>query len=275
MKKMTFLLFSACCVFNVLAQAPIKIFDGENIESLHVRFRSGSGQAIELVDNPLKEGDNLSNKVIRMTPVVDAGNTAPTNRCILNLDLTRNQTEESDKIYTYGYTNVKLKYYSPSVRGNEVRMQWNASTTFTPLSRFPEGGKWETIDFVFPYDDEDYAIFQIIFNENKSWGTGDFLMYLDDIVVYNANYSAVEELKLKNFNCYSQRRGGNSVVVLSADQLSNVRVQLYDLSGQMIQELYRGDINDTLEMPVQVAKGMYIVRVLSGNASKAIKLIVE
>jgi hypothetical protein len=274
MKKLTFLVIAACSMLNVFAQAPINLFDGESVDSVHVRFRSASGQAIELVDNPLKDAVNTSNKVIRMTPVVETGNTTPGNRCILNLDMIRNQTGD-DVLYTYGYTNIKLKYYSPNVRGNEIKMQWNASTTLPTVSVFPEGGKWETLDFTFPYDDEDYAVFQIIFNENKSWGTGDFLMYIDDVAVYNVNYTGIEELQLEKFKCHSYIKAGKSVLVLSADNLTDTNIQLYSLSGQKVKDLYHGDINNTLELPVDVVKGLYFIRILSGNASKVLKLIVE
>ncbi len=276
MKKLTLLFVALLSVFGVVAQetTPINVFDAESGE-IHMRFRALSSESLSIVDNPLKNDNNSSDKVMLLTPFVDEGYTVPNNRCILMIDMVRNQADE-DVLYTYGYTNVKLKYYSPSVRSNEIKMQWNASTTLTPLSLFPEGGKWETLDFEFPYDDEDYSTFQIIMNENKSWAGTDFLMYIDDIVVYNKNATGFESVTFSNLNGHSYNKNGQTFISLQSKEMpADISVQLYSMSGQKLKDLYHGAVAGVVDIPINETSGMYIVQISNGKSTKAIKLIVK
>lgn len=281
MKKITFLFVVA--VFSTLSiyaqdTPPITLFDGED-GTLHARFRNQSSQTLEVADNPLINDVNGSSKVMRMTPFIDPGQTVPSNRCILMIDMlvtSQALITAEDEIYTYGYTNIKLKYYSPNVRGNQIKLQWNAGETFEPVSFYPEGGKWETLDFQFPYDDEDYSRFQILFNENpQSWPGPDYVMYIDDIVVYNANAAGVDNLKFNSLAAHTYHKDGETILSLQSKDIQDVNIELYSMSGQKVENLYKGTVSGMMEIPVNATSGIYIVRISDGIVSEAIKLIVK
>jgi hypothetical protein len=274
MKKTTFLLVATLCAASIFAQTtPITVFTGED-DVIHPRFRALSSQSLEIADNPLKDAQNGSDKVMLITPFIDPGLTAPGNRCILMIDMIRNMSGE-DVIYTFGYTNIKMKYYSPNVRENQVIMQWNAATTYAPVSLYPAGGQWETLDFEFPYDDEDFSTFQIIFNENKAWYGPDFLMYIDDVEVYNKNESAIDGVNVSNWAANTYRKNGQTVLTLNSSEASIVSAELFSINGQKVQDLYRGTLSGAVEAPVCAEAGMYLARISDGNTTKTLKLIVR
>lgn len=281
MKKLTLLFGLVMCLFGTTSAQSypdIILLDCEDITELHARFRGISGQTMEIVDNPLQDAVNGSSKALKMTPAYSESAGTIDNRCILNLDVTRNQ-EEEDMIATTGYTNVKFKYYSPTITGSELVLQLDATSDYA-YSEFPEGGKWEEFDILFPWDDTNWELFQFIFNQNKSWnGTvpEDNLIYIDDIVVYSTNSTGINDAAtVQSLTCYSTSEG-EAVLSLATENAMGIQADLYSVCGQLVKNIYSGKVNGSLNVPFSVAAaGVYLVKVSdAAGVAKTIKLIVK
>ncbi|MCD7973268.1 MAG: T9SS type A sorting domain-containing protein [Candidatus Azobacteroides sp.] len=277
MKKLTFLLGVIISLFQIHVYAEeypeIVLLDCENINGIHYRFRPISDQTLHIVDNPLKDDVNRSEKVMQINPSLAS-------RCILNIDLIRNQ-EPEDMYFVEGYTNIKLKYYSPNVRGNEMLMQYDAREEY-PDYYYPEGGKWEEIDFEFPYDDMEWELLQLFFNANSSWqGTDSLqnLIYVDDIIIYSTNNTSSihNPSSTDSFTGSISQQSGGTVLTLSASQPENITAELYSVTGKSVGTLYQGIVGSPVEIPVKGGPaGIYLIRITDGKGeSQTLKTVIK
>ncbi|MDR1585241.1 MAG: T9SS type A sorting domain-containing protein [Prevotellaceae bacterium] len=106
----------------------------------------GSGSTLTIVDNPYKEGNNTSEKVLKISDVVQYGG--------FHLNLTRNITNESDKIVNgTEYTGFRMKYRvndPASFSTQSAGINLNGMSNFTATGAFSDTDKdWQTVTFTF------------------------------------------------------------------------------------------------------------------------------
>jgi len=99
-------------------------------------------------------------------------------------------------------------------------------------------------------------------------------------VMVNADAVGINEKSvLKAFNIYPNPSNGNSTIRFSLNKRSDVSIFIYNTVGQIIEEkimsgMYPGEYGHTFET-AGIAKGVYLVKLVTNNETQERKLILE
>lgn len=122
-------------------------------------------------------------------------------------------------------------------------------------------------DFVsapFTLDEADSYYFILEFQ--LEGGQGD--LFIDDIVIEEASIAGVGDNVLSDLAVYPNP-ASDQVTITGKNEIS--RAEVYTLHGQKILERNEGNIQQL--STAELANGVYILKVYSGNESKAVKLV--
>ena len=94
----------------------------------------------------------------------------------------------------------------------------------------------------------------------------------------NVTESALNNINADyNFNIYPSQVKENFIISLSDYSNSNIKIDLYDLRGTMIKNLYYGTFINQINCSIEsnIIKGLYLVKVITGSGTMTKKVIVE
>lgn len=95
-------------------------------------------------------------------------------------------------------------------------------------------------------------------------------IYLDDINILGVNGIDAPDAGIQQFSVFPNPLQDNSVVSFSLDNAQDVTLQLFDMSGRLVVDMYNGSLNaGQHQFPVQTAEklssGMYFVRLTTAE----------
>jgi PKD repeat protein len=106
-------------------------------------------------------------------------------------------------------------------------------------------------------------------------------IYIDDINIQGVNGIDAPDAGIQHFDVYPNPVQDNTVVAFTLDQSQNVTLQLFDMTGRMVMDMYNGNLSaGEHQFPVQTAEklssGVYFVRLTTAEGRMVTqKLIVE
>lgn len=160
-------------------QDPYWVSDFENDEALYWNPIGGKDM-IEIVDNPLKDDVNASNKVLKLT--------LPKGETYAGAIITVDNLPVGDAAGHYRYGRVK--FYKPQTGTSILKMQQGPNGD-REVSQTVEGGTWVDVAFAFNFAANNdagaigaYKEVYIIGNTTDYEGD-EFVMYIDDVMFTN------------------------------------------------------------------------------------------
>lgn len=280
MKKTTIFL-AAVALMSSAVYSQSLVLDNFEDGLLSSRYRPGSGNTalLSVVDNPLKNGINTSNKVFLLT------NHSGSSYFMLDL----NQNGQS--VSTDGYNRFRFKYYvGQNADGvqisdiSSVRLQLYGSSSAENIRDIKPGlkGAWETVTYEIPMVSA-YNVFQIRLNYNRvspaSLVTDSY--FIDDVEFFYSDGTPTSvESKMGGVfaSCYVESATGQAYLNLSGYRADNAEASLYNIAGQRVKTVFNGTlVGQQSSIPFSVdSPGIYFVRVVADDrVLGSIKLVVS
>ncbi len=181
---------------------------------------------------------------------------------------------DTDKLRVYVSTNCGQTWL-PRYTKSGTSLATGAATTSSSYA--PTGAEWRT---------ETVNISNILTQPNIRFkfsfeSAGGNSIYIDDINITGISGIDAPEVGVQHFDVFPNPVQENTMVSFSLDKSQNVSLQLFDMTGRVVLDMYNGILGEgNHQFPVQTAEklsnGLYFVRLTTAEGrSVTQKLIVE
>ncbi len=170
---------------------------------------------------------------------------------------------DMDRLRVYTSTNCGQTWIQ---RYSKTGTPLSTGTATTSSTWAPTSSEWRT---------ETVNINAIANNSNVRFkftfdSGGGNSIYLDDINILGVVGIDAPDAGIQQFGVYPNPIQDNSIVSFSLDDAQNVSLQLFDMSGRMVLDMYNGDLAaGQHQFPIQTAEkltsGMYFVRLTTAE----------
>lgn len=146
-----------------------------------IMYKGGNANAIvEIVSNPLKEGLNVSDNVLKVSKsFVSQQLNVYIKRATPALDIT-------NEIWNKGFDRVRFLYYNPATSGRKVTWKFNGVDPILEITPQPLFGQWSYVDIELT-NTQMNSLTQLNLRLNDGTGNSDNdVVYIDDLEFYNS-----------------------------------------------------------------------------------------
>lgn len=244
----------------------IIIADFEDASNLGTWANAGAVTR-SIVDNPAKSQVNASNKVMQITKSADAESWVGVMKKNLNMPI---------GIETNEYQYLHLKMLKPVLSPISICLRTSSGVNenfFVKSNTL--SNEWEYLIFdVKNVNSTPLAEFFIRPDYQKR--AEEVTIYIDDIILSNSstpvdNSSSIETTISEKQNFYINSMGQ---IVLSKEESGYIKIDLINMQGQIVENIYSGNANDGISSHQinSKSRGVYLIRI-TGNKSSVCKKV--
>ena len=166
------------------------------------------------------------------------------------------------------------KTWSQRYTKSGATLSTHAATT---AAYVPTASEWRTETVSFTSTQMASTNARIKFSFESDGGND---IFIDDINIQGAVGVVEQDNAIGTFDVYPNPAQDNTMIEFSLDKRENVTVEVMDMSGKVVQQVYTGELNNGMHnFPVNTAElssGIYLVRLMTGEGNYLTrKLVVE
>ncbi len=136
-----------------------------------------------------------------------------------------------------------------------------------------------TFDWIAPADSVNEVVFYGAFNSNHDGHKGGDVTQLSQLKVFKQGFTGIAKNAVMQLKVYPNPVHAQLNISFNNTANQTVSIQLYNLNGQLINELHNNTLFAGLQelaLPInQITKGIYLLKLTAGNATETQKIVVQ
>jgi PKD repeat protein len=189
----------------------------------------------------------------------------------------RPSTASSEKLQVYSSTNCGQTW---SLRYSKSGSALATVSTVNTNSFVPSSTQWRTESVsISSLLSQTNVWFKFVFTADANGSSNN--IYVDDINIGSQSVGINDQLNsFSDFTVYPNPNQGSFKAEFELIEKENVNIQLMDLLGKTIHELKYEELNSgfhqlDINLPTDLTKGIYFLRITNSKGNKTTKLIIE